>query len=378
MTNEQKNITVVITGGGTGGHIYPAIAVAQKLKNDDQIKKLYYIGCPYNMEKDIALKENIEFLPIIVRGMPRKIGFSFIGWALELFRAVKDSINHLKAIKPDVILGTGGYVSAPVLMAGALLKIPYVIHDADAHPGIVNRLMANWAKTVSISFEQSKKYIHTPNVVVNGNPVRSNFNKITKEKALNVLCLNPDKKTILVMGGSQGAQRINDALMGAVSKLILDHDFQVIHQTGKKNFEEYIQKIAVLWPEFSNCSGYIVKPYIDDMAVPLAASDLVVSRAGSLSISELNLSNLPSILVPYPYAAADHQRFNARAMEKAGASLYLEDFECNADTLINLIIEVLSSPDRLFDMQEANMRLAKPQATKNIIKNIKNAAGLSF
>ena len=184
--------------------------------------------------------------------------------------------------------------------------------------------------------------------------------------------MGPGKKTLLAMGGSQGAKTINDAMMGAAFKLVNENNIQVIHQTGKKNFDEYIEKLNEIWPDFENSKSYIVRPYFDDMSYPLAASDIAISRAGSLSISELNLSELPSILIPYPYAASDHQRYNAIAMQDHGASIYLDDKKCTSEMVIKLVIETLES-EKLEKMRKANKTLSKPNATDNIITVIKNS-----
>ena len=372
MTN--RNITVVLTGGGTGGHIYPAIAVAQGLKLDKDVQKIYYIGCLFNMEKDIAKKENIEFLPISISGMPRKTGLEIIKWYVNLNKAVIKSIEYLYRIKPNVVLGTGGYVSGPVLIASAILGIPFVIHESDARPGIVNRFMSPFAKAITIAFEQAKPLVNSKNVYVNGNPIRTCLSQLSREQALIKLGLNPDKKTLLIMGGSQGAKTINNAMLHASSQLIGDYSIQIIHQTGRKNFDEYTEKLEEIWPNFSSCKSYIVRPYFEDMSAPLAASDLAVARAGSLSISELNLSELPSILVPYPFAAADHQRYNALAMENAGAALMLEDSKCNQESIIKYVCEILQNQDRLKFMKEANKKLSKPDATYNLIEILKKFA----
>ncbi|OGI00389.1 MAG: undecaprenyldiphospho-muramoylpentapeptide beta-N-acetylglucosaminyltransferase [Candidatus Melainabacteria bacterium GWF2_37_15] len=355
-------ISVVLTGGGTGGHIYPAVAVAQVLKNDPEIKALYYIGCADNIEKDIVAREGIDFYSVKVSGMPRKVGLKFLIWLLELIIAIFKAVYILLKLKPDVVFGTGGYVTAPVLLASRILRIPYIIHDPDAHPGMVNRLMAGDAKTVSVAFEQAKNYIKFNNIKVFGNPIRLSLSNMSREDALKALGLSPDKITVLVMGGSQGAKTINDAIRDAVPELT-KNGFQVIHQTGKKNYEEYMENFSGEYEE------YIVRPYFEDMSVPLNAADIAISRAGSLSISELNLCGLPSILIPYPYAAADHQRFNARAMESAGASVYLEDADCTGEKLIELINEVCRNAEK---MKQANLTLAKPDAVENIVSEIKS------
>lgn len=368
----KKKLIIAVTGGGTGGHIYPAIAVAQILKNDKNIEKIYYIGCQDNMERSIAEKEDLDFISIYISGMPRKLGLSLFKWFFILFKAVGDAWIHLKKIKPDAILGTGGYVSAPVLIAAVILKIPYIIHDPDANPGLVNRLMAPWAKAVSLAFKEAQKHINSKNIIINGNPIRLSIKNTDKQTALNSLNLDSSRKTIFVMGGSQGAKTINIAIAQAAKKLIEDHNLQIIHQTGKRNYEEHINYISQIWSNFSDNPYYIVQPYFDDMSIPLGAADLAVSRAGSLSISELNLSELPSILIPYPYAAADHQRFNAKAMQNAEAALYLEDTECTGDSLSKLIIDLINNVDKLNQMKLANKNLARTKAGENLALMIKN------
>ncbi len=374
--NRVKAFSVVLTGGGTGGHIYPAIAVAQVLKNDPEITRIYYIGCARNPEKDIAEKEGLEFYPINVSGMPRKPGLKFLAWCFELLTATLVAVRYLSRVKPDAVFGTGGYVTGPVLIAARLLGIPYVIHDPDAYPGMVNKLMSKWAESVSLAFEDAKIHIKNQNIKIRGNPVRKNLGNTGKNTAKKELGLNPDKKTILAIGGSQGAKTINDAISGVVPVFINEFGFQVIHQTGKKNFDEYIKNFYEKNPGLRENPAYLVKPYFEDMSLPLNAADIAVSRAGSLSISELNLCELPAVLIPYPYAAADHQRFNAKAMENSGASLYLEDAQCSPEKLVELINSVLSNPDKFNEMKKANKSLAKPDSASHIVREIKRVAVL--
>lgn len=372
MKKKNNKFKIVITGGGTGGHIYPALAVAQTLKNDNDVEKIYYIGCNRNMESKIIPKEGFEFYSISISGMPRKHFVGLFKWTIELLHSTIQSLAHLIKLKPDVVFGTGGYVSGPVLIAASLLKIPFIIHDSDAHPGIVSRAMSPFAKAVSVSFESAKKYMKSNNTIVNGNPIRSNLNKIDKEEACNKLNLSSNKKTIFVMGGSQGAKSINNAIAEIIKNLITNENFQVIHQTGAKNFDSFKETLAQQWPEYIDSQDYIVQPFFECMELPYAASDLAICRAGSLSLSELNLVGLPSILIPYPYAAADHQRYNAKAMEKANASLYLDDTECNGTNLLNKIHEAFEC-DNITKMKNENLKLAKPDATCNIIKIIKES-----
>ena len=370
----NKELTIVITGGGTGGHVFPAIAVAQVLKNDESVKRLVYIGNPDNMEKEAALVEKIEFFPVNISGMPRKCPFRLMLWLLKLFFAINRSLKHLSIIRPDVVFGTGGYVSGPVIIAASIMKIPYVIHDCDAHPGIVSRFAAKKASGVSVSFEKAKNYLKSNNIYLFGNPLRSGFNKISREDARIELGIDPEKKTLLVMGGSQGAKSINNAMIGAIRSLLENYDIQVIHQTGKKNFQDYIKDLCKIFPGYFEYKSYLVSPFFNNMECVYAAADLAVSRSGSLSISELNLNSLPSILIPYPYAAADHQKFNAIAIEDAGASIMLPDKECTSEKIIELITELIFNDKMLDLMKNANQALARPDAVNNIVNLIKNCA----
>ncbi len=370
----ENKINIIISGGGTGGHIYPAIAVVQKLKPEQDIKNIYYIGCPNNMEKDIVAQEDIEFLPVSVSGMPRKISFRFIKWIFQLITASIKAIGYFNRYKPNIVLGTGGYVSGPALIAAKLLNIPFIIHDADAHPGVVSRVTAPYAAAVSVAFEEAKKFIKSNNIFVNGNPVRKTFSSISKNDAINELNLDANKKVLLIIGGSQGAKSLNEAMKTIIQPLVQEHNFLVIHQTGKNKHDEYIEELKPICPDLLYDSSYIVRPYFENTALLYAAADLAVTRAGSLTLSELCLSALPSILVPYPYAAADHQRYNARAMEKAGAAVYLDDRECNADNLMMFILDLLNNENKLLKMKDSAKILAKPYATENIVKLIKDIA----
>lgn len=367
QSNIKKEITILITGGGTGGHIYPAIAVAQELKTRENVKKIYYMGNPEKLEYSIAQTEGYDFLPVKVSGMPRKASLQMIMWASELCIASFKAAFYLKNHKIDIVFGTGGYVSAPALIAARFLGIPFAIHDCDANPGLVSRAMSVHAKAITIAFESAKKHLHSgKNIIVSGNPIRNNFKNLDKEKSLQELNLNPNKKTLLVMGGSQGAASINNALAPIIKDLTQNHNIQIIHQTGKKNMEKYIEELDSIYPEHKNNPDYLVQPYFDDMSIPLACADLVVSRAGSLSISELNLCALPAILIPYPHAAADHQRHNAREMEKLGASIYLDDNDCNSESLKKVILEIIHNPQKLTEMKAKTKALATPLASQKI------------
>lgn len=367
--NPQK-YTYFITGGGTGGHIYPAIAICDGLKKDAETKEIYYVGNPNNLEFEITKKLGYKFLGLNISGMPRKFGFRFIKWFFELQSAILKALYYIKKYKPDAIFGTGGYVSAPALFAGNLAGVPFMIHDSDAQPGIVSKYIAPNAQCVSLAFEVSKQFIDSNNIHVNGNPIREEFKTLSRKEARERLGLE-NKLTLCIMGGSQGAKSVNNAAVEILKKLSLKYNLQIIFQTGKKNYDKVIFKLKEIYPEFEKDKNIILKPYFDNMATILKASDMAVSRAGSLSISELCACGIASILIPYPHAAADHQRKNAKYMLEKQAALYLEDADTTKEALLKAVEYLLDNQENLKTIQNNASNLAKLDATQNIINQLK-------
>lgn len=368
--DNKKKYVYFVTGGGTGGHIYPAVAICDKLLKDSETKEIYYVGNPNNLEYEIATKKGYKFLGVKVSGMPRKIGFKLLFWFIELQFAILKALYYIKKYKPNAILGTGGYVSAPALFAAGFDGIPYMIHDSDAQPGIVSKYVASGAKAVSLAFEASKKFIKSNKIHVNGNPIREEFKTLTKEEARKMLNLK-DKTTICIMGGSQGAKSVNDATVQILKKLSLEYDIQVIFQTGKKNYEKTVFKLREVYPEYESDKNILMRPYFEDMVSILKASDIAVSRAGSLSISELCACGVAPVLIPYPHAAADHQRKNAQYMVEKRAALYLEDADTTRDTLLIAIEQLLDNPVKLAMIQKNISAIAKLDATQDIVNQFK-------
>lgn len=367
--DNKKKYTYFVTGGGTGGHIYPAVAICDELRKDPRTKEVYYVGNKNNLEFEIAKKYGYNFLHVNVAGMPRKFGFQAIVWFFQFQFAIFKALYYIKKYKPNAIFGTGGYVSAPALFAGGVDGVPIMIHDGDAQPGIVSQYIAPSAQCISLAFEDSKKHITGKNIRINGNPIRSEFKTLTKENARKSLNLQ-DKLTLCIMGGSQGAHSLNLAAVGALKELA-SHDIQIIFQTGKKNYDNVIIKLRQEYPEFEKNKNLIVKPYFDNMVAVLKSSDIAVSRAGSLSISELCACGIASILIPYPHAAADHQRENAKYMLEKGAALYLEDADVSKETLLTKVEELLNDREKLSSIQNNTLLLARPDATKDIIAQLK-------
>lgn len=357
--------TYFISGGGTGGHIYPAIAVANALILDGN--KVFFVGNKKNLEFSVCKENNLNFLHVDVNYMPRKIGLHFLFWAAKTFFASLIAMFYVLKYRPCAVFATGGYVSAPILIAATILRLPFMTHDCDARPGIVSRVFSKYSCATSIAFDEARKYLKAKNVYFFGNPVRKCFFETDKNNAREKMNLK-NLPTLLIMGGSQGAATLNEAACALISHFALNENIQIILQTGKKNYDETLKHLGKL------PSNTIVAPYFSDMSIPLAAADLVVSRAGSLSISEICAVGLPSILVPYPYAAADHQRLNAKIMENLGASIYIEDAKCRGAELIKIVNDVLFNHSKIQIMKDAARAQSKVGALENIVDKIKEIA----
>ena len=366
----SNNKTYFISGGGTGGHIYPAFTIVEKLLKENDTEKIYFIGNPNNLEFEIAKNyPQVEFLPVDVSGMPRKLNLSLLKWCIQIIKAHAKACSYINKYKPDAIFTTGGYVSAPIVLAAITKNKPYMIHDCDSIPGLVSKMAAPKAKIVSIAFENSKNTLKSKNIIFNGNPVREAFFTVKKDDARKKLNIPEDKTVIFAMGGSQGAKTINTAMSRLLKTLVEEFNAFVIMQTGKKNIDEVTIELEEIYPEFKNNPNIIVQPYFDEMVYPLKASDIVIARAGSVSLTEIIQCHLSSILVPYPYAAQDHQRKNAKEMCDRGVSLYLEDSECNEENLLFKIKEILSNVD---SMSTKAKELAKTNPTEEIVKQLKS------
>ena len=368
----MHRIKYFITGGGTGGHIYPALALVRTLiKEGVQKDDIFYIGNKNNLEYKIAKDEGLNFLHYDVCGMPRKISPKLFLFFIKLITALFFAFHYALKYKPDVVFATGGYVCAPILFVANFLKIPYVLHDCDAHPGIVSRLFSKNAYAQSFAFESALEYSKCKNSYCLGNPIRDEFKTLNKDEAKRAL--NIDKNfVILIMGGSSGAKKINDCAVSIVQKYKDNKDVQIIWQSGKKNYEDV--KNAVI-ENFSNIpQNLILRPYFDNMAQVLMASDVAISRAGSLSLSELCAAGLPCVLVPYPYAAANHQRINAEKMCETGAAIYLDDNDCTKESLLGALEEYILNPQKLKAAAKCAKDNAKYNAASEIAKLINEAA----
>ena len=348
---------IIIAGGGTGGHIFPALSIAEEIKSRSSENEILFVGTRNGLEKEIIPSRGfkMEFIRsggIIGKGIIHKTRaiFSAIGGIVTSFRI-------LRTFRPDVVLGVGGYVSGPTVLSAYLNFIPTAICEQNTVPGLTNRILSKFCNKIFLTFLDSAKYFPEKKTVFTGNPLRTDFttnNYPDVEKN--------GTKTIFVIGGSQGASRLNKVVPAALSK-IDDGTFEIFHQTGKKDVEA-VRDIYKSLDLKSNVFGFK-----SDIAEIYKKSDLIISRSGAGTISEITATGKASILIPFPHAAHNHQLFNARYLENAGASVIIEDNQLNEIILADQIDEILNT-EKLAQMSEASSKLAKPDATHLIVEEL--------
>ena len=344
-------MNVVFTGGGTGGHLYPAIAIAQALGDRANVT---FIGTADRLEAKIVPAAGYPL--ITVRSAPAKRAYvNLVG--------VVQALNALRRLKPDIVIATGGYVALPVALAAKMLGKTIALLEPNAHPGLTNRLLAPLVDEVWGAFEPgdarfSGKYVHT------GIPVRAPLRALpSREAAVGRLGLSSKRKTLLAMGGSQGARAINDALTSLLRSDGLPEGWQLVHVTGEQEYDRVRSALG------ADASPTAVRPYLNDMTDAYAAADLVLARAGASTLGELAATGRPAILVPYPYAADDHQRANAEMVARAGAAVVVDDRELIAGKLRGILADV-TRPVRLAELQAAAERAVASDPVTTILARV--------
>lgn len=366
---------IVLTGGGTGGHIYPALAVAEQLKDDPDVESILYIGARGHKEEQLATERGLKFIGLDVSGFPRKLSPKLVTWPFQVTGAVLECRKYLRNFRPTVVLGTGGYASAPPLWAAQMMGVPYAIHEPDAHPGWANSFFAGNATLVSCGMEGAVDRIKSNRgrVVVNGNPVGKSFlNLLRRESACAVLGLNVDMKTLLITGGSQGARAINEAVVDALPTLLeADPQIQVIHQVGEKNFVEFKERLT---PSLQNSTRYFLRDYFDDLSMAYAVTDLAICRSGAMTIAEMAVTGCPAMFVPYPFAAQNHQMHNAQFMETKGAAIVIPQERLTGDLLKQEVLRLIMDEDNLCSMRKGMLSCGKPQAAQDLASQLKEVS----
>lgn len=363
MAGMRKNpVKALITGGGTGGHIYPALAIAQGLTEAVPGIRLLYVGTRTGLEARIVPPTGIRFSTITISGFERSWSMKNVKTAAVLGKSGFESNAILKSFKPDVVIGTGGYVCGPVVLTACLRKIPTLIHEQNAFPGITNRILSRFVDKVCITFPEAREHFYKKaDIIETGLPVRQSILNVDREEAYKFLGLSPDRKTILVVGGSRGARSINNAVLPLLEWVESNNSLQMVVVTGKDNLNQFA----------SHRYGKNIKviPYLDRMDYGLAAADLVVSRAGASFLAEITAVGVPAILIPYPYASANHQEHNARSLEKRGAAKMFLEHEINGNLLLECVKSVFRT-DVLETMAANSQSMGKPLALSLITEKV--------
>ncbi|UWG98434.1 undecaprenyldiphospho-muramoylpentapeptide beta-N-acetylglucosaminyltransferase [Dehalobacter sp. DCM] len=358
---------VIVTGGGTGGHIYPAMAIAKGLLDKVNNMQVLYIGTRNGMEAKIVPENGLDFRGISGRGLPRKVSIETFKAAGTTLRAFGETKNIMKQFKPDLVVGTGGYVSGPVVFTAAFFGVPTLLHEQNALPGITNKLLSKMVKRVLVTFPESEKYFGVKEkLTVVGLPVREEIGTITRKEGAHAFGLDSAKRTILVTGGSRGALSLNNAMLDILPVLAEHPEIQLIWATGAGNYESVV---TVMEDRGLNrqTESWRIMPYINTIPHALAGADLCVCRSGASTLAELSAAGRASILIPYPYAAENHQEYNARAFENHQASYVILDKELSGPVLWNTIQNIIFDPIKTESMEARAKEIFKPGALDRIV-----------
>jgi len=354
---------ILITGGGTGGHIYPALAIANRLRKENH--EILFVGAEGALDREIITREGFEFRSIPVLPLKRRFSFSIFKFGIKFIMGFFQSFPILIGFKPHLVVGTGGYSSAPVGLAAHLLRIPLLIHEQNLYPGLTNRFLFRFAREIDITFPKSKEYFKKKRVRVTGNPIREEILNLNKERALKNLKLRPRRFNLLVFGGSQGARAINYCLARILKKGLLEgNGLQIILLTGFFDFEYLIQAAK------SSKIPLLIRPFLHNMADAYGAADLVISRAGATTLAEITACSLPAILIPYPRATRRHQEYNARHLAKEGAAMIILEKNLSPERLTDNILQLMRDREKLEKMRERSRGLGRPQATEKVMESI--------
>lgn len=357
---------IVVSGGGTGGHIYPALALIREIQKENKDAEFLYIGTKNGLESTIVPREKIPFKSIHITGFKRKLSFDNIKTVLRFFKGVRDSKKMLKEFKPDIVIGTGGYVCGPVVYGAAKLNIPTIVHEQNSVPGLTNKFLSKYVNKVAICFEEAREHFPKEKVVFTGNPRASEV--IGKDGIRGRLSagLSTTMPAVLIFGGSRGARPINDAVVKALSEFG-EKPYQVLYITGDVHFNDVQNEVELV----GNPQNVVIKPFIHNMPEVLAGIDLVVSRAGATTLAEITSLGIPSILVPSPYVTNNHQEKNARSLSDHGAAELLLEKDLNNKSLVQHIDKILLDQENLKMMKTKAQKIGVPDSAERLFKLMK-------
>lgn len=351
----------MISGGGTGGHIYPAIAIAEELKERHPDAEFLFVGAKDKMEMTKVPEAGFEIEGLWISGIQRKLTLSNLMFPFKLMSSMLKARTLIKKFKPNVVVGTGGFASGPLLKMASILKIPTLIQEQNAYAGITNKWLAKEAHSICVAYEGMGKFFPKEKIVLTGNPIRKDLLKVRskKEAGLKHFQLDPNKKTLLIVGGSLGSQRINELIASQLS-LFEAENLQVLWQCGKLYYDRYVSKAT---------ESIKVLEFISKMDLAYAVADVIISRAGAGAVSELSLVGKPVLFIPSPNVAEDHQTQNAKSIEDKQAAIMLK--ESDLDVKFEPVIKnLINDIDLQKSLSKNILTLARPLATKSIADEV--------
>ena len=374
LTVNSQPPKVIISGGGTGGHIFPAVSIANAIKELRPEAEILFVGAEGRMEMQRVPDAGYRIIGLPIAGFDRKHLWKNFAVLVKIARSQWKARSIIKDFKPDIAVGVGGYASGPLLKTASMMGIPTLLQEQNSYAGVTNKLLAKKAKKICVAYEGMEKFFPADKIILTGNPVRQNLlaNKYTKAEALQDFGFNTNKKTILILGGSLGARTINQTLMDAIETIQANPDIQFIWQTGKIYIDEVRNK--VYGEGNRKIENLFITDFIKSMDKAYASADLVISRAGAGSISEFCLLEKPVILVPSPNVAEDHQTKNALALSTKDAAIYVKDAEAH-DKLIPMALEIVRDNDKLASLKENIAKLALPDSAKIIANEVLKLIG---
>lgn len=357
---------IVVSGGGTGGHIYPALALIREIQKENKDAKFLYIGTQQGLESKLVPRENIPFKSIHITGFKRKLSFDNVKTIYRFVKGVSDSKKLLKEFKADIVIGTGGYVCGPVVYAASKLGIPTIVHEQNSVPGLTNKFLSRYVNKIAICFEEAKTFFPEEKVVFTGNPRASEVLSQDGARGRLSVGLKPGIPAVLIFGGSRGARPINEAVIKSLSEFGTK-PYQILYVTGDVHFENVKKEVELV----GNPVNVIIKPFIHNMPEVLAGIDLTVSRAGATTLAELTSLGIPSILIPSPYVTNNHQEKNARSLSDRGAAKLLLENDLTSKKLVEEIDKILMDDKLLASMRVAAEELGIQDAAKRLFNVMK-------
>lgn len=357
----SEKINILLSGGGTGGHIYPAIAIANELKWRYPNANFLFVGAKDRMEMEKVPQNGYDIKGLWISGIQRKLTAKNVLFPFKLLSSLFKANAIIKSFKPDVVIGTGGFASGPTLMRANAKGIPTLLQEQNSYPGITNKLLAKKADKICVAYDGLERFFPKEKIVKTGNPVRQDLLDIPskRKEAISYFKLNPNKKTLLVIGGSLGARAINKLIENNLDWLV-QNNLQIIWQIGKLYEQDY--------SKYDDTKNVQTHTFLNKMDVAYAAADFIISRAGAGSISELCIVGKPTIFIPSPNVAEDHQTKNAQAVVDKNAAILIK--EKDSDTFQTVFKELLENEDKQFTLSENIKKLALPNATKNIVNEV--------